>query len=344
MLKRIIEKNYKWIIAFLCLIIVLMMLEDIFENEQLALDMFVYRLVILNLRTEPLTTFMEIITNLSSSYVLIAITIGIWIFVKNKKVGWCVASNLVITVLLNQLLKYIIQRPRPDGYRLITESGYSFPSGHSMVSMAFYGLIIYLIWKMVKNKKIKYISCGILAILIPMIGFSRIYLGVHYASDVIGGFAISIVYLLLYTNITRSILQLKKEKKNNMKNKGKMIELKRKRKKLRNSFKYAFEGIIEAYKTEQNLKIHFFIMTLVIIAGFIFKISAMEWMVCLLLFAIVISLELVNTAIETTVDIAMPEINEKAKYAKDIAAGAVLFSAIISVIVGLIIFLPKIFG
>ena len=248
MLKRIIEKNYKWIIAFLCLIIVLMMLEDIFENEQLALDMFVYRLVILNLRTEPLTTFMEIITNLSSSYVLIAITIGIWIFVKNKKVGWCVASNLVITVLLNQLLKYIIQRPRPDGYRLITESGYSFPSGHSMVSMAFYGLIIYLIWKMVKNKKIKYISCGILGILIPMIGFSRIYLGVHYASDVIGGFAISIVYLLLYTNITRSILHLKKEKKNNMKNKGKMIELKRKRKKLRNSFKYAFEGIVEAYR------------------------------------------------------------------------------------------------
>ena len=344
MLKRIIEKNYKWIIAFLCLIIVLMMLEDIFENEQLALDMFVYRLVILNLRTEPLTTFMEIITNLSSSYVLIAITIGIWIFVKNKKVGWCVASNLVITVLLNQLLKYIIQRPRPDGYRLITESGYSFPSGHSMVSMAFYGLIIYLIWKMVKNKKIKYISCGILGILIPMIGFSRIYLGVHYASDVIGGFAISIVYLLLYTNITRSILYLKKEKKNNMKNKGKMIELKRKRKKLRNSFKYAFEGIVEAYKAEQNLKIHFFIMTLVIIAGFIFKISAMEWMVCLLLFAIVISLELVNTAIETTVDIAMPEINEKAKYAKDIAAGAVLFSAIISVIIGLIIFLPKVFG
>ena len=344
MLKRIIEKNYKWIIAFLCLIIVLMMLEDIFENEQLALDMFVYRLVILNLRTEPLTTFMEIITNLSSSYVLIAITIGIWIFVKNKKVGWCVASNLVITVLLNQLLKYIIQRPRPDGYRLITESGYSFPSGHSMVSMAFYGLLIYLIWKMVKNEKIKYVSCGILAILIPMIGFSRIYLGVHYASDVIGGFAISIAYLLLFTSIARSILKLDKEKKNNMKNKRKMIELKKKRKKLRNSFKYAFEGIVEAYKTEQNLKIHFFIMTLVIIAGFIFKISAMEWMVCLLLFAIVISLELVNTAIETTVDIAMPEINEKAKYAKDIAAGAVLFSAIISVIIGLIIFLPKIFG
>ena len=344
MLKRMIEKNYKWIIAFLCLIIVIMILEDIFENEQLTLDMLVYRLVILNLRSEPLTVIMKVITNLSSAYVLIAITIGTLIFIKNKKVGLCVASNLVITTLLNQLLKYIIQRPRPDGYRLIAESGYSFPSGHSMVSMAFYGLIIYLIWKMVKNKKIKYISCGILGLLIPMIGFSRIYLGVHYASDVIGGFAISIVYLLLFTNIARSVLQLEKEKNYPMKNKRKMVELRKKRKKLRNSFKYAFEGIAEAWKTEQNLKIHFVIMALVIIAGFILKISAMEWIVCLLLFAIVISLELINTAIETTVDIAMPEINEKAKYAKDIAAGAVLFSAMISVIVGLIIFLPKIFG
>ena len=320
-----------------------MILEDIFENEQLELDVFVYRLVILNLRSEPLTVFMKVTTNLSSAYVLIAIALGSLLFLKNKKIGLCISSNLVIATILNQLLKYIIQRPRPDGYRLIIESGYSFPSGHSMVSMAFYGLIIYLIWKMLKNKKIKHISCGILGILIPLIGFSRIYLGVHYASDVIGGFAISIVYLLLFTNVTKSILQLEKGE-TKMMNKRKMVEMRKKRKKLRNSFKYAFEGIGEAWKTEQNLKIHFVIMAIVIIAGLIFKISAMEWIICLLLFAIVISLELINTAIETTVDIAMPEINEKAKYAKDIAAGAVLFSAMISVVVGLIIFLPKIFG
>ena len=83
-------------------------------------------------------------------------------------------------------------------------------------------------------------------------------------------------------------------------------------------------------------------MLLVIIAGIILKITQAEWIVCIILFGFVITIELINTAIETTVDIAMPNINEKAKLAKDISAGAVLISAIISVIVGLIIFIPKI--
>ncbi len=118
--------------------------------------------------------------------------------------------------------------------------------------------------------------------------------------------------------------------------------LKKKRRKLINSFKYAFNGLAEAWKKEQNIKIHVLIMIFVIIAGFLLKISIAEWIVCLILFAMVISLELINTAIEITVDIAMPKINEKAKFAKDISAGAVLFSAIISAIIGIIIFLPKI--
>ena len=95
-----------------------------------------------------------------------------------------------------------------------------------------------------------------------------------------------------------------------------------------NSFKYAFNGIYSALKKERNLKIHFIIMILVIIAGIIFKISKFEWIICIILFSLVISLELINTAIETTVDIAMPEINEKAKIAKDVAAGSVLVVAI----------------
>lgn len=340
MLKRIIEKNYKWITILLCVIIVLMMLEDIFNSQQLTIDTVIYKNVILNLRSEPLTAIMKGITNLASAYALIAITIASFVFIRNKKIGKCITVNLVLSTLLNQILKYVVQRPRPEGYMIINENGYSFPSGHSMISMAFYGLIIYLIWKKMKNVKLKYLLCGLFSILIPLIGFSRIYLGVHYASDVIGGFAISIAYLVLYIGAVKTYLNIEKEEKMN---KREMVKLRKKRKKLRNSFKYAFEGIGEALKTEQNLKIHFFIMIAVITAGLVFKINAMEWIACIILFGLVISLELINTAIETTVDIAMPEKNEKAKLAKDVAAGAVLMSAIMAIVVGLIIFLPKIF-
>ena len=88
-------------------------------------------------------------------------------------------------------------------FRIIDESGYSFPSGHSIVSMAFYGFLIYLIYKNIQNKYLKWILCIILSILIILIGISRIYLGVHYASDVIGGFCFSIGYLVIFTKIIK---------------------------------------------------------------------------------------------------------------------------------------------
>ena len=114
-------------------------------------------------------------------------------------------------------------------------------------------------------------------------------------------------------------------------------------KKLALSFKYAFIGIITALKQEQNMKMHFIIMSLVIIFGFIYHISCMECIICLICFALVISLEMVNTAIESTVNLVTKEKEELAKIAKDVAAGSVLVSAIISAIIGLIIFIPKIF-
>lgn len=108
------------------------------------------------------------------------------------------------------------------------------------------------------------------------------------------------------------------------------------------SFKYAFQGVFSEIKTERNLKIHISIMILVIIAGIFLKISKMEWIICIILFGLVIGGEMLNSAIETVVDIAMPEINPKAKFAKDVAAGAVLIFAISSATIGIIIFIPKI--
>ena len=109
-------------------------------------------------------------------------------------------------------------------------------------------------------------------------------------------------------------------------------------KKFIKSFKYAFEGIFTGIKKERNMKIHISIMILVIIL----KINKVEWIICITLFGLVISMELINTAIESTVDLITKEKNEQAKIAKDVAAGAVLISAIAAAIIGLMIFVPKI--
>ncbi|WP_456278245.1 diacylglycerol kinase family protein [Bacillus sp. AK128] len=105
------------------------------------------------------------------------------------------------------------------------------------------------------------------------------------------------------------------------------------------SFKYASAGIIHAYKTEQNIRIHTLVVCIVFGLAFFLKVSKGEWLILLLLVGGIISLELVNTAIERTVDLVTnKELHPVAKQAKDVAAAAVFIFAIISVIIGLIIF------
>lgn len=109
---------------------------------------------------------------------------------------------------------------------------------------------------------------------------------------------------------------------------------------LRKSFYHAFMGIVATIKKERNIKIHLGFMIAVILCGFYFQLTKTEWLICMLLFGLVISLELVNTAIEAVVDLASPDYHELAKLAKDAAAGAVLVSAIVAAIIGLSIFIP----
>lgn len=109
------------------------------------------------------------------------------------------------------------------------------------------------------------------------------------------------------------------------------------------SFYYAFNGIITAAKQEQNLWFHLDAVIVVTGLGWYFELSRIEWISIILCFGLVISAELLNSAIERIVDLISPEYNPKAGIIKDIAAGAVLFAAIISIIVGLIVFIPKIY-
>ena len=205
-IKEFITKNLKWIILFICLIGFLAIAEDVFNKEIMSGDIIGYKLVSTFLISNFATPIAKFITNFGGTIFLITLTIVLLVLIKNKKIGISIFSNLVIVTILNQLLKAILQRPRPTEYRIIEETGYSFPSGHSMVSMAFYGYLIYLIYKYVKNKYIKWISIVLLSILVCSIGISRIYLGVHYTSDVLGGFLISMSYLVIYISAVNKFL------------------------------------------------------------------------------------------------------------------------------------------
>ena len=107
------------------------------------------------------------------------------------------------------------------------------------------------------------------------------------------------------------------------------------------SFAYAIRGIRLAVGSEVNIKIHLTVALLVIICGFVFNISTIEWMIVFLCFGLVLGMEVMNTAIETVVDLASPKRHKLAGRAKDLAAGAVLITAIFAAICGLIIFIPK---
>ncbi len=109
------------------------------------------------------------------------------------------------------------------------------------------------------------------------------------------------------------------------------------------SFAHAFRGLWVAFRTERNLKIHFTALLSVCLAGLYFSIETWEWIGVLGISALVISLELMNTAIENLCNFVEPKKNDKIKRVKDIAAGSVLFAALVAVILGLIIFLPYLF-
>lgn len=196
-----IRKNVKWIVFFISLVLFLFIAEDVFTKEIMDMDALGYGFISSFISDEA-TSVMKFITYFGSAYVLIPLTALLFVLTKNKKLNILIGSNLLLVTFLNQFLKIVFQRPRPEEYRLISESGYSFPSGHSMVSMAFYGLLIYIVYRYVKNVYVKYGLMVILFMLILFIGISRIYLGVHYTSDVMGGFLLSISYLIVFIRVT----------------------------------------------------------------------------------------------------------------------------------------------
>lgn len=134
-----------------------------------------------------ITSIMLAITFFGSTVAVVVICL-ICIIIK-RNMGILISLNVALMTICNQIIKYYVARERPSVLRLVVENSYSFPSAHAMVSLTLFGMIAYLLWDQYK------IASFLLIILIFFIGVSRIYLGVHYASDVIGGYLFALAYL-----------------------------------------------------------------------------------------------------------------------------------------------------
>lgn len=151
-----------------------------------------------SIRSEKLTMFWKFITHSGDRDTVILLGV-VLLLVKSlrKKYGVKFVIAALSSTALYQVMKYIFQRPRPDiALRLIEESGYSFPSGHSMNCLVSYGILAYLILKYCENARLaKILSVG-LGLIIILIGLSRVYVGVHFPTDVIGGWSLGIAVLV----------------------------------------------------------------------------------------------------------------------------------------------------
>lgn len=203
---KFIKDNWRWMLLFICLIGFLALAEEVFHQEIMNGDIVGYDIVSKLFKFNVSTPIAKFITNFGGAIFVISLTTILFFVIKDKKIGISIITNLGIVTILNQIIKFIMQRPRPTEFRIIEETGYSFPSGHSMVSLAFYGYLIYLIYKYINNKHLKRTLIIILSVLICIIGVSRIYLGVHYTSDVLGGFLISFAYLIIYIELVNKFL------------------------------------------------------------------------------------------------------------------------------------------
>ncbi len=209
-MKEKINKNKKIIIFTFSLLFFFLILIDVFRYEVTIYDNWAYRVFVENLRSNSMTTMMKIITEFGNIFIMLFIIL--LLFLKNKKESFYASINMCLIFIINLIVKLIVQRPRPSGYNLINESNFSFPSGHSMVSTAFYGFLIYLVYRNIKEKKLKYSLIILLFLLIIFICISRIYLGVHYFSDTLAGFFLSLSYLMIFVSV---ITKYSKKRTNN---------------------------------------------------------------------------------------------------------------------------------
>lgn len=194
-----VEVVVLWAVFWGCLLLFLYMANEVFRQGDTGLDDALFRFA--DSHTSPPVTRMMIFISFfaSAEYLMVVPPLVVLVFSFYKGLRWLALKVLLISMssaVLNQVMKGIFERPRP-AFAMLEQSGLSFPSGHAMIGGAFYGLLIYIVWRTVQDRVLRWVLTVLLTLLILLIGYSRIYLKVHYATDVLAGYAMGFLWLLL---------------------------------------------------------------------------------------------------------------------------------------------------
>ena len=188
------KKKYLILIGIL-LVIFFSMLGIVLFDKNLTFDMSIYNFII-SFRCDFLDTLFKVITACGNPLTIVALVVIFIVALRNKD-ALLLSISALDSIILNTIIKQIVKRDRPSVVRLVSEKGYSFPSGHAMIAVCVYGFLFYLTFKKIKNKYLRNIICIVLGILVLGIGISRIYVGVHYASDIIAGYTLAFIEVIL---------------------------------------------------------------------------------------------------------------------------------------------------
>ncbi|NEM98032.1 phosphatase PAP2 family protein [Pontibacter burrus] len=193
-----VEAVLVWLAFFACMLLFIYMAQLVFIEKSTGLDEAMFRFAANHTSLET-TRFMRVISFFASAdYLMVVPPLVTLILAWFRQLQWFALKVLVISLtstILNQALKRLFERPRPET-AMLEQSGLSFPSGHAMIGGSFYGLLIYIVWRTVPNPFWRWLLTIVLTLLLLLIGYSRIYLNVHYATDVLAGYSAGILWLL----------------------------------------------------------------------------------------------------------------------------------------------------
>lgn len=194
------DKKNKIISLTSFIIFVIIMILVVFKLTK-PFDECIYN-ILSSIQTKNVDNFFKIVTTLGNpSTILIVLLVAMLLLTKKEKIFLLI--NSINCVLTNTVIKNIIRRKRPTVIHLIKQGGYSFPSGHAMISITVYGFFMILVVNKIQNKYLKYFLVTILSLIIILIGLSRIYVGVHFASDILAGYMLALSELIFMNNLLK---------------------------------------------------------------------------------------------------------------------------------------------